>query len=954
MIRLYLLIMKLAIKKEPRLLLTVRKLECVLSASVIFSLLFLLPILSVKKTYGFIREDRMNYTVMHCDRENLLWIGTQNGLYLWQSPSRIRIQNTININITALSDYNNLLFIGADNGSLYCYNKTERYLTRLGKLPKTISALSWQKNTLNIGTKGDGIFQVTLSSIGKIKTIESLGQERNIYEMRTSDDGDLWVASEKGLICHKLESGIPVFQYDNEAVNCVNQRGNRIAFGTQSGKIIIGHLSKSNTPILDTLYAGPYKIKDILLTNRFVFIATESGMMKVNGAGQTEFIGPDNRSMEFIEIDLEGNVWAIGRHLLMQLRGEQIELISELNHNKIGNIRSICRTSSDEVILGTDDGVLKKLNNKTISKIITLPADVSNRNILWQDSKGRIWTSTLQNQLIFYHQGRIHKIPLTNKSSKTEINQIIEWSNKIWIATNSGAYYCSVEDSLFHFKELLSSSLRKKISVNQILEDTQKRVWFATEGEGIYRWNQNKIINLSNRLGIKSSVFESITADKLGNIWLSAFQNGLYCIRGDSVIHLTTDNGLASNNILSICAYQQNYLVAASAVGIDLIETGSLLTVHYNFEDLRLRCNPNINVIIANKKNDLFIGTQQGLLNYYLPNYRTLFTPEVFIDEIRANGQSISKKKNVFEPQTEFFRFIFRTRWNSEDEIYYRYKLIGLSDNWVTTAEKEITFAGLTSGKYTLLISVSNNRNFLNEKQIRYDFEILSPFYKQLWFLIVIVILLLSTIVFIIRYREVRYSRLQILEKEMLMTEFQALKNQVSPHFLFNSFNTLIQVIDEDKNKGIEYAQMLSDFYRSLLSYRDKDTVEISEEFRVLNQYIYLQKMRFGESLIYKNRCLANRIPIGFIPPLTLQLLAENAVKHNQISTTKPLTLFVYEEDDYLVIRNNINFKINNEIGEHIGLQNIKNRFRLLTKREVKIIHNQDNFEVRIPILKTK
>jgi hypothetical protein len=864
----------------------------------------------------------------------------------------VRIQNTININITALSDYNSLLLIGAKDGSLYCYNKAERSINRLGKLPYEISGLAWQKNTLNIGTNGGGILQVTLSSIGKIKNIDSLGQERHIHEMQTSEDGNLWVASEKGLICHKLESGISLFQFEQTGVKCVNQLGDRVAFGTENGDVFIWRFLTSEPHLLYTLHTPYRNINDVLLTDKFVFIATEYGIMKINNLGQTEMIGPDNRSMRFIEMDLEGNVWSIGRHLLMQLRGEQIELATDIGNKKLGNIHSINLLPSNDVLLGTDNGLLTKTKNNRIDAAISLPNRYARQSNLFQDTKGRIWTSNAQKQLLVYHHGHLSTISLPKASPQTEINQISEWNQKIWIATNQGAYTCSANDNTFHFEEFVLVALRKKMSINQIIQDNKKRIWFATEGEGIYRWDNRKIVNISNQLGIKSSVFESITEDHSGQIWLSAFQNGLYCLRKDSVIHLTIDNGLASNNILSIHAYNQRYLVAVSAIGIDLIETNSLLTVHYNFEDLRLRCNPNINVIAATEDNEIIIGTQQGLLNYYLPKYRTLFVPEVFIDEIRANGQSVSKKKSVFAPQTEFFRFIFRTRWNSEDEIYYRYKLIGLNNSWVTTVEKEITFAGLSSGKYTLVISVSNNRNFLNERQLRYDFVILKPFYKQLWFLILVIILIISSIIFIIRYREVRYSRLQMLEKEMLMTEFQALKNQVSPHFLFNSFNTLIQVIDEDKNKGIEYAQMLSDFYRSLLSYRDKDTVEISEEFRVLNQYIYLQKMRFGDSLIYKNHCLGINFPLGFIPPLTLQLLAENALKHNQISSNKPLTLLVYEEDDYLVIKNNINPKINNEVGEHIGLQNIKNRFRLLTRREVKILQNHDTFEVRIPILK--
>ena len=205
--------MKFTIKSPRERLSAVRRIERILSAQVIFIFLFFLGFVNTKTTLGFIREDRMNYTIIHCDHENLLWIGTRNGLYLWQAPARVRIQNTINIDISALCDFNNLLFIGSENGSLYCYNKTERYIKRIGKLSKKISALAWHNSTLYIGTNGDGIFQLNTSSLKKVKAIQSIGQERYIHDMKIHDGGNLWVASEKGLICHRYQSNITVREY---------------------------------------------------------------------------------------------------------------------------------------------------------------------------------------------------------------------------------------------------------------------------------------------------------------------------------------------------------------------------------------------------------------------------------------------------------------------------------------------------------------------------------------------------------------------------------------------------------------------------------------------------------------------------------------------------------------------------------------------------------------------
>jgi sensor histidine kinase YesM len=145
---------------------------------------------------------------------------------------------------------------------------------------------------------------------------------------------------------------------------------------------------------------------------------------------------------------------------------------------------------------------------------------------------------------------------------------------------------------------------------------------------------------------------------------------------------------------------------------------------------------------------------------------------------------------------------------------------------------------------------------------------------------------------------------------------------------------------------------MLSDYYRTLLSYHKVNLVSLEEEFMLLDKYIYLQKMRFGDSLRLDNTCTADQIRDLEIPPLTLQLLAENAIKHNIVSGTKPLTLSIFIQSGFLIISNKLNEKNGKEAGENIGLQNIKNRFKLFSRQPVEIHKTHEIFEVRLPILK--
>ncbi len=194
-------------------------------------------------------------------------------------------------------------------------------------------------------------------------------------------------------------------------------------------------------------------------------------------------------------------------------------------------------------------------------------------------------------------------------------------------------------------------------------------------------------------------------------------------------------------------------------------------------------------------------------------------------------------------------------------------------------------------------------------------------------------------------------KRSQELEKESLLSQFETLKNQVNPHFLFNSFNTLITLIEEDKESAVEYVQKLSDFFRTILQLRDKSVISISEELELINTYIYLQKKRYGDNLIM-NTSIPDVFLTKGVAPLTLQMLVENAIKHNIIATGRPLIIDIsVNENNYIIVKNNVQKRIEEEPSAGLGLHNIKNRYKFLSDKEVEVMISANNFIVSIPML---
>ena len=179
---------------------------------------------------------------------------------------------------------------------------------------------------------------------------------------------------------------------------------------------------------------------------------------------------------------------------------------------------------------------------------------------------------------------------------------------------------------------------------------------------------------------------------------------------------------------------------------------------------------------------------------------------------------------------------------------------------------------------------------------------------------------------------------------------FESLKNQIDPHFLFNSLNVLSSLIEENPDNAQRFTTSLSKVYRYVLEQKDKELVSIEEELSFAKTYMNLLKMRFENSLTYEI-AIENIDPEAKVVPLSLQLLLENTVKHNVISEQKPLHIKITIEKEYLVIQNNFQKKEVLQERQGVGLQNIINRYGIITNRKVIVAQNEDAFIVKIPVL---
>lgn len=188
------------------------------------------------------------------------------------------------------------------------------------------------------------------------------------------------------------------------------------------------------------------------------------------------------------------------------------------------------------------------------------------------------------------------------------------------------------------------------------------------------------------------------------------------------------------------------------------------------------------------------------------------------------------------------------------------------------------------------------------------------------------------------------------MKRENIQSQLEALKNQINPHFLFNSLNTIYSLIDPSPDKAKDYVTKFSKIYRYVLNVKDKIVVQLSEELDFMNSYYFLQKIRHEGNLTITVNVDAVKLN-DFIPPLSLQMLVENAIKHNIISEKMPLKISITNNNDFVIVKNNLQLKESMNESTKIGLKNLTLRYEHVSEIAPRFYISDNEYIAEIPLL---
>ena len=273
----------------------------------------------------------------------------------------------------------------------------------------------------------------------------------------------------------------------------------------------------------------------------------------------------------------------------------------------------------------------------------------------------------------------------------------------------------------------------------------------------------------------------------------------------------------------------------------------------------------------------------------------------------------------------------------------YLHEYLDEKINWTRYPVKRLTLGLLALTVYTVAMTyiIVYSANTIFKLQIG---AVSTTIYMSMGITLVISLVLTSRS-FLLNWRQTAIDA-EKFKQESTVAKFESLRNQVNPHFLFNSLNALTNLVYEDPDKAAKFIKQLSEVSRYLLETREKEVVRLSEEEKFLKAYLYLQSIRFGGKLtitvsLNDDDCM--------VAPLALQMLVENAIKHNEISEEHPLHIRLFMEPDFVVVENNLQPKrILDEKSPGIGLDNICKRYEFLTDKKVQV-KETGTFAVRLP-----
>jgi len=569
----------------------------------------------------------------------------------------------------------------------------------------------------------------------------------------------------------------------------------------------------------------------------------------------------NGRSITSTLQDHEGNFW-------FTTLDKGVIFIPSLETKRVKDLSGVRVTSvvnhNRSIYLSYSKGVLDKINNKGI-KNTKLPVDINIANTL-----NVVYPFT--NKYLFVGGNKYSFILDNDVNVKSSISRgalcAKHYKSALWVGSYSSLIKINDND------------------VNQPIFYNRKERIIAIDASNnkdeIYLFMEHRVSKL-NIVDIKESIVDSfpdykITCGFVDNkdLYIGTAGNGLIKVTEFGNFHFNKFNGLNSNTVN--CLYQDSLgkIWVGTPSGINVLSKNNDEIIDLINETEGLQSN-NINCI-SGFNNQIYIGTSSGLILLPININRRKQKPKLYLQKVYVNSQPFEKLANLQNDQNNLEFFVNPVSISAKKKIELEYFLEGFDQSWNKTKSFSIKYTSLKPGDYALKIRIFGD----NKNSLSINFNILKPFWLEPYFILITICLLLLSAFLYWKYMMKKITRKNEINILIKKYQFQALQAQIDPHFLFNSLNSVHRYISENnKNDALDYLSKVGRFLRNTLELLTIDSLSITEELKLVENYLIIEKQRFKERLNFRIESnISSEMEHLHIPPFLIQPIIENALVH--------------------------------------------------------------------------
>jgi ligand-binding sensor domain-containing protein len=902
--------------------------------------------------------------------DGLFWVGTSSGVFEYNGLEYHPILSNdtlLNVEVTALfEDLEKRIWIGTRKGDIYHFDTTKKlqqWQPEEGTPAVPITGfIQTEDSTFWISTYGEGLYYLRNERLYNINEEDGL-PATDIYHLAQHRSDHVLASTDAGIAVCKIKNGEKIIHQlgrtdglrDEITKTTLSDNDGNFYVGTYDQGIDYWTASTQNfQPLISQWLHGEITCLEKVDQEELWIGTNGHGLFRYTLETKTldQIADPlfTNAKIHDIHCDTEGNIWVVSNTSDIQIAHRSFEQLS----HQLGNSQAVLVDQSNQLWVGTANGLFFLDDHQFVNFNLGKSVNVIS---LYQDTYGQIWIGTFGQGLFCLNQ-ETKQLRFFSKEDgllNANILSIDGSETYLWLSTLGGVFELDLVPDILknkvNFRNYTNDDGLGTDFIYKVYVDRKGRTWFGTDGKGLSVLENGKITNYPIAHGQLIRAVYAITEDQRGHLWFSTAEQGLFEFDGQEFYPLNLQTGMRELSVTSLATDPNGNILIAHSSGIDLLDPVSRHLIYYDSEVGLNNLEPALNAISKDAQGNIYLGANNSIIRYKPASIPLEIHPRTVIRQVRVFFEPIDFHSimNLDHNENSLIFEYIGLWYTAPEKVTYRYKLEGYDPEWIYSKDQQANYSSLPSGKYTFRVEAAENRDFKGVHEAIYTFTIGAPFWQRWWFITIISLFIITAIIAWGKWKSNRLQRAAQLQRERVESQMEVLKSQINPHFLFNSFNTLLSLIEEDSESAAEYVEHLSDFYRSLLAYRQKDLIPLQEELNLLRNFYYLLQKRFNDS-IWMEIPEINGRPV-FIPPLTLQMLVENAIKHNVVSKSKPLNITLTVSDHSIVVRNNLQKKLTPEKSTHFGLQSIRSRYELLDKPGMQVEVTEAEFIVTLPII---